>query len=312
MSKTLVAITLIFIFLVCVMLADASGKIVFVAAAEGGQDWGIYTMAPDGTNVKRLTKKPGKPGLYEHPRWAPDGSKIAYNKIDWPDYQLWLMNADGTSPELLYEPAFWGASWSPDGREIAFATDGGIVIMDVQTRKTVRLVEGFTPVWSPDGSAIAYEPARLPSTILYLIDPETTKKWSIDLRKKGVQILHKHYSPIAWSTDGGKIACLGSEVAKRLWGIYTMDSDGENIKAKYTGDSSDLVAGWPSWSPDGSQILFETRRGIERMNVNGKSPELIYAGGMQPDWSRAPITAVEFQKRAAAMWGHLKYGVLKE
>lgn len=80
MSKTLVAITLIFILsLVCTMLVDASGKIVFVDSAEGGQGWHIYTMDSDGTKIKCLTKKPG---LYEHPRWSPDGSRIVYNKMD--------------------------------------------------------------------------------------------------------------------------------------------------------------------------------------------------------------------------------------
>lgn len=108
MNKILVALTLSFILsLGCAILADASGNIVFIDSAEEGQDWHIYTMASDGTKVKCLTKKPG---LYEHPRWSPDGKKIA------------------------------------------FATDGRIVIMELQTREIALLVEdGFTPVWSPEG-----------------------------------------------------------------------------------------------------------------------------------------------------------------
>jgi TolB protein len=312
MNKILVAITLSFILsLGCAILVDASGKVVFVESADEGQGWHIYTMDSDGTNVKRLTQTPG---VYEHPHWSPDGLKIVYNKMDGLNRQLWIMNADGTSPELLYEPAFWGASWSPDGKKIAFATDGGIVIMELQIREIALLVkDGFTPVWSPDGSAIAYAPARLPDAMLYLIDPETKKKWSIDLRKKGLEILHKHHSPIAWSTDGENIAFLGVDTTRfNWWGIYTMDSNGKNVGEKYTGDGGDLVAVWPTWSPDGKQILFETHRGIERMDVDGKSPELIYAGGMQPDWSRASITAVELQKRAAATWGCVKCDALNQ
>jgi len=304
MSKTLMAITLIFIFsLVCAILADASGKVVFVRAAEGGQGWDIYTMDSDGTNVRRLTKKPG---WYEHPRWSPDGSRIVYNKMDGLNHQLWLMNADGTSPELLYEPAFWGASWSLDGKRIAFGINSGIVIMDLQNREIVPLLgDGFTPVWSPDGSAIAYEPARSPSVMLYLINPKTKRKRSIDIRRKRLNILHKNWSPVVWSADGKKIAFLGAKVAGNWWGIYTMDSDGKNVDEKYTGGGGNLVAAWPSWSPDSRQILFETRRGIERMDVNGKSPELIHAGGMQPDWSKVPA-AVERQKRVATTWGCVK------
>jgi hypothetical protein len=67
MNKILVAITFFILFLVCTMLAEASGRIVFVDAAEGKQGWHIYSMEKDGTKVKCLTRKPG---LYEHPRWS--------------------------------------------------------------------------------------------------------------------------------------------------------------------------------------------------------------------------------------------------
>lgn len=293
--------------------ASNYGKVVFVESE--GNRFHIATMNPDGTDVTVLTKEPGE---YENPRWSPDGKRIAYNKFDDENkaYQLWMMNSDGSSPEIISNSSYWGAAWSPDSKKIAFMTmnNGMLVIMDLKTREITPLVDAAAmPVWSPDGKTIVYEPISLSPQTLYLIDPVTQRKWNIDLTERGIAIYHKKWSPVAFSPDDQKIAFLGASLIKSTWGIYIMDSDGTNVIEKYTGNDGGLFAQWPTWSPDGKQIMFDTRRGIEKMDVDGEVPTLVRPNGMEPDWLNSPSAAsVSPQSKTATTWGYVKHDSSKK
>lgn len=303
MGRISVSIMLIFVLIPSyAILAEASGKIVFV-----GEGSHICTMNPDGTNIRHLTEEPGN---YMYPKWSPDSTKIAYlhGKLINQAYalQLWMINADGSLPELLYDRdvGLGGPSWSPNGDEIAFPVNGETFIMDLDTRKTRPLVMGYAPVWSPDGKAIAYEP-RLNTDELLLIDPGTGRKWSIDHTREGVDVRHKHWSPVSWSPDSKRIAFMGIERGGQFLSIYVMNSDGSGLKKEYSG------ATYPIWSPDGKQIMFGTNRGIEVMDIDGRKSDVVYTNGSYPDWTR-PSAAVNFHRKVAATWGSAKNDVLSE
>jgi Tol biopolymer transport system component len=75
-------------------------------------DYDIYTMRPDGTNVKRLTDAAGNDS---HQSWSPDGRYILwtsgrygfkdeaplYDNAFQPFGQIFIMNADGTNQRVL-------------------------------------------------------------------------------------------------------------------------------------------------------------------------------------------------------------------
>src|SRR5437870_7090446 len=61
----------------------ANGKIVFD---------GIYTMNPDGTGVTQVPNTVGG----ENPVWSPDGTRIAFDRSDGSDFELFVINADGS------------------------------------------------------------------------------------------------------------------------------------------------------------------------------------------------------------------------
>jgi dipeptidyl aminopeptidase/acylaminoacyl peptidase len=58
--------------------------------------------------------------------WSPDGKKIVYDEVTYspnPPSKLWIMNADGTQPTILFSQDKMAASnpvWSPDGKWITF------------------------------------------------------------------------------------------------------------------------------------------------------------------------------------------------
>ncbi len=84
-------------------------RIVFSRLAE--DDFDIYTMRPDGSDVQRLTTSPGNDS---HPAWSADGDHILFSSsrygfkdeapmadIPQPYGELFIMNADGSDQRAL-------------------------------------------------------------------------------------------------------------------------------------------------------------------------------------------------------------------
>jgi Tol biopolymer transport system component len=90
---------------------------------------GIYEVAPDGSNLRRLTDSG------EYPAWSPDGKWIVFARArdvavvpgrtiaEHPlRTDLYIMRADGSHPRLIDHPVGYDImpTWSPDGRHIAY------------------------------------------------------------------------------------------------------------------------------------------------------------------------------------------------
>jgi Tol biopolymer transport system component len=146
----------------------------------------IWVMDPDGSHALPLTHFTGNNLRITSFAWSPDGRKLAYISNRALDgslsgargRNLWLIHADGSSssPLTRFNQADCRAfSWSPDGTRLAFASnfpldgsdhDGApsnIWVMKFDGSAAVPLTSATTlvsrsdgPVWSPDGSLIAF------------------------------------------------------------------------------------------------------------------------------------------------------------
>jgi dipeptidyl aminopeptidase/acylaminoacyl peptidase len=150
-------------------------------------DSDVWLIDADGANGvandRRLTFANGTD---THPRWSPDGTRIAFLSDRGGRNAIWLIDPRGGEPRALTgEPTpIREFEWSPDGTQIAFTridaapdNDGPRVVgadtrqlhlytVDVATAKVRRLTEGAFTVfdldWSPDGSELVF--SRGPGT----------------------------------------------------------------------------------------------------------------------------------------------------
>src|SRR5438132_9278786 len=114
-------------------LIKTNGMIAFSSDRNGFLD--IYLVNSDGTNQRQLTfgsKNPadGSSLTYAvNPVWSPEGTKIAFiANLDYRRFNLNVMNADGTRIIKLTDGINVSyATWSPDGKRIAFSDSCGSI-----------------------------------------------------------------------------------------------------------------------------------------------------------------------------------------
>jgi TolB protein len=141
-------------------------RILFSWAGLPGEGNGLAWVRPDGSGLETILN-----GGW-HGTFSPDGKWIAYLNIHTLDIHVMNVATRQTRALTSDGTASGGPpDWSPDGKQITYASQQGIVRLDAKTGEAVNLTEGWTaavssfetPVYSPDGGEIAFSAIEAPS-----------------------------------------------------------------------------------------------------------------------------------------------------
>jgi TolB protein len=129
----------------------------------------------------------------------------------------------------------------------------------------------LSPVWSPDGTRIAYVSFERKKPIVFVQSMITGRRTEV-ANHKGSN------SAPAWSPDGRRMAVVLTKDGNSQ--IYLVAPDGSNATRLTNSSGIDTE---PNFSPDGQSIIFTSDRGgsaqIYRMPVSGGAPERLTFDG---------------------------------
>lgn len=255
------------------------GKILFQSDMDGDRE--IYLLTKDG--VTKLTDNDWDD---EFPKWSPDGKKIAYSANPKGNYDIFIMDADGSnvlavtsSPKAEVEHA-----WLPDGKKIAYTIEERrgirrryrLWMIDLESNRIARILSEFKgssalPNFSPTEPLIAFTGKEIRGWDVYIFDRRTKE---VKALTQGGKACRPHFS-----RDGKKIAYVSAE-ADGNGDVWLMNANGsDKMRLTERDDTSDY---FPSWSSDEEFIVFSSslEHRIDRGNwslflVRVKTKEII-------------------------------------
>jgi dipeptidyl aminopeptidase/acylaminoacyl peptidase len=269
-------------------------------------DSDIYLISKKGGEPVRLTTGLGRD---DHPRWSPDGSRIAFMSDRSGRPQVWtIVPSGGEAVQLTTLTSEAGTfKWSPDGRWLSLLLpDGGgeesggrpecpqadiirpgddparihIHLVDVADGSIQRLTSGEYSVesldWSPDGTRIVFS-ARPSSRIPDLFNSDL---YLVDIAGGDTRALVARPGPDTtprWSPDGRTIAFVSTNMRLEWianWTICTIPTRGGAVR-NLTADFDDFITSC-TWSADSRRLLFQANQGltVQLFAVDSESGEV--------------------------------------
>jgi len=199
----------------------------------------------------------------ELPVFKSGSGKLAFSAQKTADdqYEIYSYDLATKSETQLTKNGFAdiAPSWSPDGKNIAFASvvDGTYQLFSINAegKNSTRLirssgVDDTQPAWMPgaDSAKLAYQSNGNGDFDICILD-------LISGFHKPITNSDAQETQPAWSPDGKRITFVSNQDGD--FEIFIMDADGRNPVQITKNKAYDST---PVWSPDGKQIAFISKR----------------------------------------------------
>jgi eukaryotic-like serine/threonine-protein kinase len=225
--------------------------------------WDIYSQRVGGRNATPIINDPDRDE--GAPAFSPDGSLIAFHQSGATG-SIFIAGATGESVRRLTDIGF-DPAWSPDGTQIAFATeeivepasrqgDSALYVVDIGGGAPRKLLDAdaVQPSWSPSGERIVYWRNYGGQRDIYTIAAGGGMPVPVTMDAP------MDWSPV-WSPDGRFVYFASDRGGvMNLWRIAVDQSSGRVL-----GSPEPVTAGvqasaaLPRFSKDGSRLAFRSR-----------------------------------------------------
>ena len=219
----------------------------FIQRDKGHSD--VYSINPDNPKNKKLVTPIS--GTYRFLSVSPQGRQLAFNgyTVDQlpQENQIWVLDIESGEmevmtqvPHLGWPYSFWGISWSPNGKRLAFSLSRPgwlehLYLLDVETKEIEVLTElnkDFYPVWAPGGDRILFLRWNREFDTFCTIDIET---------KEIVALFDVDKATGYW----GDWSPEGDYIAYSRWGsVYLYDFATDETQEIVEVDGSIFVISW--------------------------------------------------------------------
>jgi TolB protein len=208
---------------------------------------------------------------------ARDRYTIGFASLGPGRLNIFLANGEGENakPLLTKSDVDYNPSFSADGAWIVFTSQRGGSADIYRVHPNGSGMERLTDnpafddqgVLSPNGKTLAFVSTRAGPANIWMLDLPSRKLKDLTPDSSG------DFRP-AWSPDGEWITFSSDRDTKPLKNnfsvvhateIYVMRRDGSNIRRITTSDGA--TVGSPSWSPDGSRIVFSLVASAELFKI---------------------------------------------
>jgi Tol biopolymer transport system component len=294
--------------------APNANVIAFSAQSDGqGDQRDIFTFD---IGVKLLVNLTNQAGNDDNPAWAPSGERLAFQTDRDGNDNIYVMQASGAlqTPLTVDPGSDVEPHWSSDGRLIAFSSDrGGEYDIHVMTESGADQsplapfeAEDRGPRWPPATAPSVNELAIAAGVVsesrdIYIVGAAGTRQSQITASGTSDDTMPD------WSPDGGQLVFASSREGDydiyitpppeaRTPGLAGASQEGQ-VTAADMGEPIKLTDHpgadmHPAWSPDGTQIAFESKRDasdwdIWVMNADGGAPRNLTANEPADDGNPA-------------------------
>lgn len=262
-----------------------STRVAFLSDSDTDDVFELYTVAPDGSSLQKISGPLVAGGDVASFTWAPDGSRLAYWGDQNVDEQadLFVVAPDGSGLTQINAPLPAGrtvsnAEWSSNSAQLAYRADdieaNNFRLFTAAADGSNAQSVGMTPIaggtvnsflWAPDGQRLAYngrvEDAMVEEIFAVNADGTNAIKLSAPVAPLGTTFYSSVASFDAWSPDGTMFAYSINAFSADLLEVFVVSADGTgNTQVSRTPPANGGLQSPPAWSADGTALAYRSRQ----------------------------------------------------
>jgi len=258
----------------------------FPTTADTLPDCATYVVSYKGGNPRKIIENfGGARWRYFNISLSPDGKQLAFTSVEDKKQHIYTVPVEGGNPKQLTSMEAREPVFSPDGAKVAYIAgknigksedDLGLWVMPVKggtPQLVVEAAKAYNPVWSADGSMIAYLDRTQVRQIFIVRIDKTGQAVGNPISINTPEGTSGVYLLAGWTPENKIGTLLLMEAADA---IYTLPvKGGQAAMILYNTEGAQPTQ--PRWSRDGKHILYTTppegehSLGIEHISASGRS-----------------------------------------